>query len=166
LNSRLDQSKHDRFNFTLQKWVAVRVSQSDCSNGVKQTPLTFQIASSFLQHIKNESVEEISAAILQTDFLCVDVSEGNQEDTSALVMELGNFPTLVGFTTEDHAGTFAEYFKDVPLDENDELKCFNVSGREFLTTLPRQFGIAINLETEHEIVFEPKFTRALKKAAH
>ena len=77
-----------------------------------------------IEAIKNESVEEISAAILQTDFLCVDVSEGNQEDTSALVMELGNFPTLVGFTTEDHAGTFAEYFKDVPLDENDELKCF------------------------------------------
>ena len=42
-----------------------------------------------IEAIKNESVEEISAAILQTDFLCVDVSEGNQEDTSALVMELG-----------------------------------------------------------------------------
>ena len=128
--------------------------------------LVFDMNDALIEAIKNESVEEISAAILQTDFLCVDVSEGNQEDTSALFLDLANFPTLVGFTSEDHAGTFAEYFKDVPLDENDELKCFTVSGREFLTTLPRQFGIAINLETEHEIVFEPKFTRALKKAAH
>lgn len=116
--------------------------------------------------LKNESTEEISAAILQTDFLCVDVSEANQEDTSALVVEMGEFPAIVGFTSDDHAGTFAEYFKDVPLDENDELQCFAVSGREFLTSLPRQFGLAINLETEHEIVFDPKFTRALKKAAH
>ena len=119
-----------------------------------------------IEAIKNESAEEISAAILQTEFLCIDVSEDDQEDTAALVMELGNFPAIVGFTSDDHAGTFAEYFKDVPLDENDELKCFTVSGREFLTTLPRQFGMAINLETEHEIVFEPKFTRALKKAVH
>ena len=111
-------------------------------------------------------MEEISAAILQIDFWCVDVSEENEADSSALVMELGNFPAIVGFTSEDHAGTFAEYFKDVPLDENDELKCFTVSGREFLTSLPRQFGLAINLETEHEIVFEPKYTCALKKAAH
>jgi len=119
-----------------------------------------------IEAIKNESVEEISAAILQIDFWCVDVSEENEADSSALVMELGNFPAIVGFTSEDHAGTFAEYFKDVPLDENDELKCFTVSGKEFLTSLPRQFGLAINLETEHEIVFEPKYTRALKKAAH
>ena len=119
-----------------------------------------------IEAIKNESVEEISAAILQIDFWSVDVSEENEADSSALVMELGNFPAIVGFTSEDHAGTFAEYFKDVPLDENDELKCFTVSGREFLTSLPRQFGLAINLETEHEIVFEPKYTRALKKAAH
>ena len=119
-----------------------------------------------IEAIKNESVEEISAAILQIDFWCVDVSEENEADSSALVMELGNFPAIVGFTSEDHAGTFAEYFKDVPLDENDELKCFTVSGREFLTSLPRQFGLAINLETEHEIVFEPKYTRALKKAAY
>ena len=119
-----------------------------------------------IEAIKNESVEEISAAILQIDFWCVDVSEENEADSSALVMELGNFPAIVGFTSEDHAGTFAEYFKDVPLDENDELKCFTVSGREFLTSLPRQFGLAINLETEHQIVFEPKYTRALKKAAH
>jgi len=119
-----------------------------------------------IEAIKNESVEEISAAILQIDFWCVDVSEENEADSSALVMELGNFPAIVGFTSEDHAGTFAEYCKDVPLDENDELTCFTVSGKEFLTSLQRQFGLAINLETEHEIVFEPKYTRALKKAAH
>jgi hypothetical protein len=115
--------------------------------------------------IENESVEQIAAAILQTEFLCVDVTEKGDSDSSALVIETGKFPAIVGFTSENHAGTFAEYFAEVPLDENDELRCFEVAGREFLTTLPKDFGLAINLETEHEIVFDPKFTRRLKKAA-
>jgi hypothetical protein len=115
--------------------------------------------------IENESPEQIAAAIVESKFLCVDVTEKGHSDTSALVIETGKFPALVGFTSEDHAGTFAEYFDDVPLDENDELRCFEVAGREFLTTLPKEFGLAINLETEHEIIFDPKFTRLLKKQA-
>lgn len=113
--------------------------------------------------IESESSEQIAAAILETEFLCVDVTEKGHGDTSALVIETGKFPAIVGFTSEDHAGTFAEYFDNVPLDENDELRCFEVPGREFLTTLPKEFGLAINLETEHEIIFDPKFTRLLKK---
>jgi hypothetical protein len=118
----------------------------------------------FLAALEKESIQEIAAAIMESEFYCVNVSEDAGDKTSALVFEIDDYPALVGFTTEDHAGTFAEYFDGVQLDANGELPCFVVSGKEFLVSLPRSFGLAINPETEHAVVFEPKMTRQLKRA--
>ncbi|MFK7768324.1 MAG: SseB family protein [Mariniblastus sp.] len=114
---------------------------------------------------ENESLTELAAAILGSEFWLVNVSEPDQNDTSAMVIEIEGFPALVAFTSEDHAGTFAELGEDVPLNEEDELPCFLVDGKEFLTNLPKKFGIVMNPETEHSFVFAPEVARKIKKTA-
>ena len=113
---------------------------------------------------ENESHSELAAALLASEFLLVNVSEPGQSDTSALVFEIEGFPALVAFTSEDHAGTYAELAKDVPLNGDDELPCFMVSGQEFIDSLSKKFGIILNPETEHSFVFAPDVVKKIKAA--
>ena len=103
----------------------------------------------------------IAQAMLQSDFWLVNVSEPGQADTSAMVLEIEDIPCLVAFTSEDHAGTFAEA-SGQGLNENDELPCFVVGGKEFMSNISAKIGVAVNPETEHFFLFAPDFVKKLK----
>ena len=112
---------------------------------------------------QSEDPQQIAAAMVGCDFWLVNISEPGQADTSALVVDLEGLSALVAFTSEDHAGTYAEATNN-SLNKDDELPCFVVGGKELISSLTKKLGLVLNPETEHGFFFAPDFARQIKSS--
>ena len=92
------------------------------------------------------NVAEI-AELFQQDLILVETPNSSDEGTAALMAEVDGFPVLVAFTSTDHVRQFASSMPDM-LDAEGELTTFVVSGSDFLSKLPDEFGVLANPETD------------------
>jgi hypothetical protein len=68
--------------------------------------------------------------------------------------EVDDFPVLVAFTSEDHAGEFAGAMSDL-FDGDEDVPAFVVDGRNLLAHLPEEHGVLINPESDDCHILPP-----------
>jgi hypothetical protein len=103
----------------------------------------------------------IAEAILKHEFSMVDVGKESDEEHSALVAELDDFSGIICFTGEEFAQTFANTVEEA-LNENNEMSCFMLPGKDFLDSVPAELGVLINAESEENFAFSPEFMQEVK----
>ena len=107
----------------------------------------------------------IAEHIKDRDFTLVKLAdESDEENFSALIAEVDDAPMLVVFSSDQHAGMFADTVPEDMLDEEGNMPAFLVGGQELVADLTEEFGVIFNMETEDLCVMEPDLTARVKAA--
>lgn len=115
--------------------------------------------------IAGGNAQSIARFIETHDFTLVKlVDESSDENFSALIAEVDDSPMLVAFSSDQHAGMFADTVPEDMLDEEGNMPAFIVGGRELVIDLTEEFGVLFNFETEDLAVMPPPLTAKVKAA--
>lgn len=116
---------------------------------------------SLFDAIETGNAGRVAELIAPLHFTLFDVTEQSTEDESAaLTAEMDDFPVLVAFTSEAHAGDFAGAMPEL-FDEGDDIPAFVMDGGTMLAHMPEGFGVLINPETDDCYVMPPDLVDAV-----
>ena len=115
-----------------------------------------QSASELFHAIESGDASRVAKTIAPQFFTLLEVSDGaaDEDEYSALMAEVDDFPVLVAFTSEDHAGDFAGAMVDLFAGDED-VPAFIVDGRNLLAHLPAEHGVLLNPESDDCHILPP-----------
>lgn len=126
-------------------------------------------AASLFAAIEADDVARIAALFPTQSFTLFDVTEETEEasddETAALTAEVEDFPVVVAFTSETHAGEFAGAMPDL-FETDADVPAFIMDGGNLLAHLPEGFGVLLNPETDDCYVLPPDLVDAVAERAN